>query len=150
MTYTLHHGDCFEVLRTLPSNSVDAIVTDPPAGIAFMGKEWDKDKGGRAEWVTWMTSIAKECLRVLKPGGHALVWALPRTSHWTGWAWEDAGFEPRDKLAHLFGSGFPKNHAIGKAIDREAGAVREVVGENPNSKPNMVRVAAAVMACFKS
>jgi site-specific DNA-methyltransferase (adenine-specific) len=64
-TYTLHHGDCLDVLRTLDANSVDAIVTDPPAGIAFMGKEWDEDKGGRAAWMAWMTEVATECLRVL-------------------------------------------------------------------------------------
>jgi hypothetical protein len=77
MGYTLHHGDCLAVLRSLPECSVDAVVTDPPAGIAFMGKAWDKDKGGRAQWVAWMTEVAAECLRVIKPGGHALVWALP-------------------------------------------------------------------------
>ena len=80
-------GDCLEVLKTLPEDSVDAIVTDPPAGIAFMGKEWDQDKGGRNAWIAWMSQVAGECLRVIKPGGHALVWALPRTSHWTGMAW---------------------------------------------------------------
>lgn len=121
-------GDCLEILKTLESNSVDAIVTDPPAGIAFMGKEWDKNKGGRRQWIEWMTQVAEECLRVIKPGGHALVWAIPRTSHWTGTAWEDAGWECRDKLYHCFGSGFPKSLAIGKAIDKMAGAEREVVG----------------------
>jgi len=126
--YTLHHGDCLAVLKTLEANSLDAIVTDPPAGIAFMGKEWDEDKGGRTAWMAWMTEVATACLRVLKPGGHALVWALPRTSHWTGAAWEDAGFEVRDKVYHAFGSGFPKSHNISKAIDREAGATREVIG----------------------
>jgi len=126
--FTLHHGDCLKVLKTLPSCSVDAIVTDPPAGIAFMGKEWDTDKGGRDAWIAWMQSIARECLRVIKPGGHALVWALPRTSHWTGMAWENAGWEPRDKVVHLFGTGFPKSLNVSKAIDKAAGAEREVVG----------------------
>lgn len=109
----LLQGDCLDVMRGLPDNSVDAIVTDPPAGIAFMGKDWDKDKGGRHAWIAWMESVARECLRVLKPGGHALVWAIPRTSHWTGLAWEEAGFEPRDKLYHCFGSGFPKSLNLG-------------------------------------
>lgn len=113
MANQLLHGDCLEVMRGLPDNSVDAIVTDPPAGISFMGKDWDKDKGGRAAWVAWMESVARECLRVLKPGGHALVWAIPRTSHWTGMAWEDAGWEPRDKIYHCFGSGFPKSLNLG-------------------------------------
>ncbi|NJL54400.1 site-specific DNA-methyltransferase [bacterium] len=123
----VHHMDALRFLRALADNSVDAIVTDPPAGIAFMGHVWDKDKGGRRQWTAWMTAIAEECLRVLKPGGHALVWALPRTSHWTGGAWEDAGFEVRDKVYHLFGHGFPKSRDISKAIDREAGAVRKKI-----------------------
>jgi site-specific DNA-methyltransferase (adenine-specific) len=116
----LRLGDCLEVLKTLPHGSVDAIVTDPPAGIGFMGKEWDKDKGGRDRWVAWMRDIAAECLRVLKPGGHALVWAIPRTSHWTATAWEDAGFEIRDRVAHVFGSGFPKSLDVSKALEAHA------------------------------
>jgi site-specific DNA-methyltransferase (adenine-specific) len=116
MRFTLHHGDCLKVLKTLPSCSVDAIVTDPPAGIAFMGKEWDTDKGGRDAWIAWMQSVAQECLRVVKHGGHALVWALPRTSHWTGMAWENAGWEPRDKILHLFGTGFPKSLNVGGGL----------------------------------
>jgi site-specific DNA-methyltransferase (adenine-specific) len=118
-------GDCLEAMRGMEPNSVDAIVTDPPAGISFMGKEWDKDKGGRGQWIAWMTEIAAECLRVIKPGGHALVWALPRTSHWTATAWEDAGFEVRDRIAHVFGSGFPKSLDVSKAIDKAAGKERE-------------------------
>lgn len=117
----LIQGDCLEVLKTLPADSVDSIVTDPPAGISFMGKEWDKDKGGRDAWIAWMTEIAKECLRVIKPGGHALVWAIPRTSHWTGTAWEQAGWEPRDKVYHAFGSGFPKSLDVGKKSDKWEG-----------------------------
>jgi site-specific DNA-methyltransferase (adenine-specific) len=128
MKFELHHGDCLDVLKTLADCSVDAIVTDPPAGIAFMGKEWDRDKGGKADWIQWMQSVADQCLRVIKPGGHALVWAIPRTSHWTGTAWEDAGWQPRDKIYHVFGSGFPKSLDVSKAIDKAAGAEREVVG----------------------
>ena len=115
--FTLHHGDCLKVLCTLPSCSVDAIVCDPPAGIAFMGKDWDKDKGGRDAWIAWMQSVARECLRVIKHGGHAIVWALPRTSHWTGMAWENAGWEPRDKIVHLFGTGFPKSLDVSASIE---------------------------------
>ena len=81
-----------------------------------MNKEWDEDRGGRKEWIEWMTKVMKECLRVLKPGAHALVWALPRTSHWTATALEDAGFEIRDIITHHFGSGFPKSLNVGKAI----------------------------------
>ncbi|MGI9159775.1 MAG: DNA-methyltransferase [Saprospiraceae bacterium] len=127
---TLYLGDCLDVLATLPAESVDAIVTDPPAGIAFMGKHWDQDKGGRDAWIAWMQDVAAECLRVLKPGGHALVWAIPRTSHWTGQAWEQAGWQPRDKIYHAFGSGFPKSLDISKALDKMAGAEREVIGPN--------------------
>jgi len=122
-------GDCLEVMRGMDANSVDSIVTDPPAGIAFMSKSWDGDKGGRHQWVAWLSEIMGEGLRVLKPGGMALVWALPRTSHWTAWALEDAGFEVRDCVYHVFGSGFPKSLDISKAIDKSAGAEREVVGK---------------------
>ena len=124
----IHHGDCLEVLRTLESDSLDSLVTDPPAGIAFMGKDWDKDKGGRTEWIAWMTEVMRECLRVLKPGAHGLVWALPRTAHWTATALEDAGFEVRDCVTHLFGTGFPKSLDVSKAIDKAAGAERQKLG----------------------
>ena len=80
-----------------------------------------------------MQLVATECRRVLKPGGHALVWSLPRTSHWTATAWENAGFEPRDRIAHCFGSGFPKSADISKMLDKASGAEREVVGLSPHS-----------------
>jgi len=124
-------GDCLEELKKLPDNSVDAIVTDPPAGIGFMGRTWDSDKGGRVQWIDWLTEVMKEGLRVLKPGGHAFVWALPRTSHWTGFALENAGFEVRDCVYHIFGSGFPKSLSIGKAVDKLQGNEREVVDKKP-------------------
>jgi len=113
----LYEGDCLDIMLTLEANSVDSIVTDPPAGISFMGKEWDKNKGGRDNWIKWMEEIAIECLRVIKPGGHALVWSIPRTSHWTATAWENAGWEPRDKIYHCFGTGFPKSLDISKNLD---------------------------------
>lgn len=127
-TVSLYLGDCLDVLRTLPDESVDAVVTDPPAGISFMGRDWDGDLGGRDRWIAWHAERLAEAARVLKPGGHALVWALPRTSHWTAMAVEDAGLEIRDCLTHLFGSGFPKSLDVGKAIDKAAGAERKVVG----------------------
>lgn len=129
MSYQLHHGDCLAILPTLEDCSVDAIVADPPAGIAFMGKAWDRDKGGKTEWIDWMFEVALQCRRVIKPGGHALVWAIPRTSHWTGSAWEDAGWQVRDKIYHVFGSGFPKSLDVSKAIDKAAGAERAGTGE---------------------
>jgi hypothetical protein len=111
-------GDSLEILKQLPSDSIESLVTDPPAGIGLLGLEWDNNKGGRQEWISWMTAILTECHRVLKPGSHGFVWAIPRTSHWTATALENAGFQIKDIITHLFGSGFPKNCAIDKAIDR--------------------------------
>jgi len=119
-------GDAARVGDVLAPNSVDAIVTDPPAGIGLMGREWDSDKGGRDAWVAWLADVMREALRVLKPGGHALVWALPRTSHWTATALEDAGFEIRDVVLHLFGTGFPKSLDVPQAIDKQRGNLDEV------------------------
>jgi len=125
---TLHIGDCRDVLATMDADSVDAIVTDPPAGIHFMGRDWDSNKGGRDEWVSWLAGVMREALRVAKPGAHALVWSLPRTSGWTHRALEDAGWEVRDAITHITGQGFPKSLDIGKALDKMAGADREVIG----------------------
>ena len=100
--YTLHHGDCLDVLSTMADNSVDAIVTDPPYGLSFMGKKWDYDVPATEVWV--------ECLRVLKPGGHLLAFAGTRTQHRMAARIEDAGFEIRDMIAWVYGSGFPKSH----------------------------------------
>ena len=124
----IHHGDCLEVMQEMNDNTVDSLVTDPPAGIAFMGKAWDTDRGGRDDWIEWMTTIMQEAKRVMKPGAHGLVWAIPRTSHWTATALENAGFEIRDVVTHLFGTGFPKSQNIGKAIDKAAG-VERVLGK---------------------
>lgn len=109
MSVNIRHGDCLEVLRTLPADSVDAVVTDPPAAIGFMGKSWDKDKGGRQQWVAWLAEIMTETRRAMKPGAYALVWALPRTSHWTGCAIEDGGLLIQDRISHIFSTGFPKS-----------------------------------------
>jgi site-specific DNA-methyltransferase (adenine-specific) len=110
---TILVGDCRDVMATMDADSVDAVVTDPPAGIAFMAKSWDSDKGGRDAWVTWLTGVMREAFRVAKPGAHAVVWALPRTSGWTHRAIEDAGWEIRDCITHHFGSGFPKSLNVG-------------------------------------
>jgi len=114
-------GDALANMRKLSDESIDSLVTDPPAGISFMGSKWDGAKGGRDEWITWLQEILAEALRTLKPGGHALVWALPRTSHWTATAIEDAGFEIRDVITHHFGTGFPKSHNVGNSIDKMLG-----------------------------
>lgn len=108
MTFELYFGDCVETMAGWPENSVDAIVTDPPAGIGFMNRKWDSDRGGRDFWVQWFTTVAKEMHRLLKPGAWGFVWAIPRTSHWTAWGLEDGGFAIRDINHHLFGTGNPK------------------------------------------
>ena len=110
MTHQLHHGDCLEVLRSMPNCSVDSIVTDPPYGLSFMGKKWDYDVPSVEVWV--------ECLRVLKPGGHLLAFAGTRTQHRMAVRIEDAGFEIRDMIAWVYGSGFPKSLDVSKAIDK--------------------------------
>lgn len=121
------HGDAAIVLRIFDPNTFDSMVTDPPAGIHFMGKDWDSSKGGRDKWIDWLHGVMLEAFLVMKPGAHGLVWALPRTSHWTATALEDAGFEVRDIITHLFGSGFPKSLDVSKAIDKQFGVEREVV-----------------------
>lgn len=106
---------------------------NPTASRGFAnGITLDSSKRGREAFISFLTSIMREALRVLRPGGHAFVWALPRTSHWTAMALEDAGFEIRDVLAHLFGSGFPKSHNISAAIDKHLHAERKVVGMRTN------------------
>lgn len=205
---TLHHGDCRDILAQLPDNSVDSIVTDPPYGIEFMGKQWDafapevapttaartgsklqRNDGGinansvlhgrplphfggnrprthrctacgkrdqfrnphacdstpGARWESillnehgapgaaigfqqWCEQWARECLRVLKPGGHLLAFGGTRTYHRLACAIEDAGFDIRDSIHWVYGSGFPKSLNVSKQIDKQAGAVREVVG----------------------
>jgi len=127
MTFALHEGDVLDVLQTLPAESFDGLLSDPPAGISFMGKAWDGDKGGRDQWIAWLAGVMREALRVLRPGAHVLVWALPRTSHWTATAIEDAGFEVRDVICHLFGSGFPKSSNVSKMIDAANGDERAMV-----------------------
>ena len=155
-------GDCVEVMKSLPDNSVDSVVTDPPYGLEFMGKEWDapwkksgsfngnieetaESAGGVSKFANhrvryqkglapmlgfqlWATEWAVECLRVLKPGGHILAFGGSRTWHRLAVAVEDAGFELRDSIAWIYGSGFPKSLDVSKAIDKRAGAEREVVG----------------------
>lgn len=126
MKFRLLLGDSLKKLKDLEDNSIDAVVTDPPYGLAFMGKKWDYDVPSVDLW--------REVLRVLKPGGHLLSFGGTRTYHRMVVNIEDAGFEIRDQIQWLYGSGFPKSHDISKAIDKQAGAERKVVGENPNNR----------------
>ncbi len=117
---TLYCGDCRDVIASLSAESLSSVVTDPPYGLAFMGKKWDYDVPPVEVW--------QECLRALKPGGHLLAFAGTRTQHRMAVRIEDAGFEIRDIIAWVYGSGFPKSLDVSKAIDKAAGELREVVG----------------------
>jgi len=117
------HGNSLEVLKTLEDNSVDSIVTDPPYELGFMGKKWD------STGIAYNVDLWKECLRVLKPGGHLLAFGGTRTYHRMTCAIEDAGFEIRDCIMWIYGSGMPKSHDISKAIDKRAGVERAKIGE---------------------
>jgi DNA modification methylase len=118
-------GDCIEGMRGIADASVDAIVTDPPYELGFMGKSWD------ASGIAYQVELWRECLRVLKPGGHMLAFSGSRTYHRMVVAIEDAGFEIRDQIMWVYGSGFPKSLDVSKAIDKAAGVEREVVGVRP-------------------
>jgi site-specific DNA-methyltransferase (adenine-specific) len=129
-------GDCLDKLKELDDNSVDSIVTDPPYGIAFMAKKWDYDVPSQAIW--------EECMRVLKPGGHLLSFAGSRTYHRMAVRIEDAGFEIRDQIMWIYGSGFPKSHDVGKNIEKikvggkanltQVGTKKGLVATNHNDK----------------
>ena len=170
---TVHHGDCVEVMRALPAESVDSVVTDPPYGIRFMGQAWDgadierrtkrnHGNGGHPSasveagrysrtlaasrsFQEWCAEWAQEALRVLKPGGFLLAFGGPRTWHRLACAIEDAGFEVRDNIAWLYGSGFPKSVNVARAIDARLGdlAARPVRGEKTVPDATLVRPAFA-------
>lgn len=165
--FQIHNGDCAEVMASMESDSVDAIVTDPPYGLAFMGAKWDSFNGGsgsqtvserqaegrryadenkgapcyanshgkkvtQSEMVAFqhaMTPIFEEALRVAKPGAHLLCFGGTRTFHRMACAIEDAGWEIRDCIMWVYGSGFPKSMDVAKAIDKSTGYVGEVIGE---------------------
>lgn len=125
----LRLGDCLEVMPTLPENSVDTIITDPPYGLEFMGKDWDKGVPGAHFW--------QAAMRVAKPGALLLAFGGTRTWHRLACAIEDAGWEIRDTIMWVYGSGFPKSHDISKAIDREAGCFVEGA-LSPNTRAGVV------------
>jgi site-specific DNA-methyltransferase (adenine-specific) len=130
---TIYHSHSLFAMMAMRSNSVDSIVTDPPYGLSFMGKKWDYDVPSVQLW--------REALRVLKPGGHLLAFAGSRTYHRMAVNIEDAGFEVRDQIMWIYGSGFPKSHDISKAIDKAAGVEREVVGHKRQGfKPDSNKV----------
>ncbi len=115
----IYNMDCLEGLKLLDDNSVDSIVTDPPYELGFMGKKWD------TTGIAYNVELWQEALRVLKPGGHLLAFGGTRTYHRMVCAIEDAGFEIRDQMQWIYGSGFPKFHDISKAIDKKLGTYVE-------------------------
>jgi len=129
MSARILHGDCREVMATLDAESADAIVCDPPYGLLFMGKGWDHGVPGVEFWT--------EAMRVAKPGAHLLAFGEPRTFHRLACAIEDAGWEIRDCVMWVYGSGFPKSLDVSKAIDKAAGAERPVVGVTRKSIKSM-------------
>lgn len=139
--FNLFEGNCLEVMKTMDSDSIDSIVTDPPYELGFMGKSWD------SSGIAFNVEVWQEALRVLKPGGHLIAFSGSRTYHRMAVAIEDAGFEIRDQIMWVYGSGFPKSHNISKGIDKAAGAEREVVGERKqraNSANSLVPMNASV------
>jgi site-specific DNA-methyltransferase (adenine-specific) len=165
---SVYHGDCLDILPTLPAGSVHAVITDPPYGLEFMGKDWDSfgrtreyrprsgygnsgilphyGRGGHPADVDrfhrrahrafgdWCLTWAEQCLRVLPPGGHLLAFGGSRTWHRLACALEDAGFEIRDTIAWLYGSGFPKSLNVSHAIDKATGVAPTVIGPPPYTR----------------
>lgn len=119
----LINSDCIAAMKEMPDNSVDSVVTDPPYELGFMGKSWD------SSGIAFNVEVWQEALRVLKPGGHLIAFSGSRTYHRMAVAIEDAGFQIRDQIMWIYGSGFPKSLDISKAIDKAAGEERKVIGE---------------------
>jgi DNA modification methylase len=124
MTWQVINGNSAEILKTYPDNSFDCVVTDPPYGINFLGKAWDSNTGDR--------EVYEQCLRVLKPGGHLLAFSAARTYHHLAMTVELCGFEIRDQIMWIYGSGFPKSQDVGRQIQKSLG-VKETVS-NPNHR----------------
>jgi site-specific DNA-methyltransferase (adenine-specific) len=157
MTWNIINGNNTEVLKQYPDNSFDAVVTDPPYGISFLGKDWDSKKATETtskltalhnlpsgmkhtslandlEFQKWMSEVFSECIRVLKPGGHLLAFSAARTYHHMAMAAQFAGFEIRDQIMWIYGSGFPKSQDVGRQIHKKA-----------NGKPDKQRFDPAIM-----
>ena len=111
MTWNIINGNSAEILKTYADNTFDCVVTDPPYGINFLGKSWDSNTGDR--------EVYEQCLRVLKPGGHLLAFSAARTYHHLAMTVETVGFEIRDQIMWIYGSGFPKSQDVGKQIDKK-------------------------------
>lgn len=120
-SWEVRQGDSLEVMRDIPDNSVDSVVTDPPYELGFMGRSWDRSG------IAYRVELWAEVLRVLKPGGHLLAFGGTRTYHRMACAIEDAGFEIRDCIMWLYGTGFPKSVDVSLAIDKALGAVRRTI-----------------------
>ena len=127
--WQLKQGNCKELIKDLEDNSIDSIVTDPPYELGFMGKKWDNSG------IAYDVELWSECLRVLKHGGHLLAFSGSRTYHRMVVAIEDAGFDIRDQIQWVYGSGFPKSHNIGKAIDKMQGDAKQWDGWGTALKP---------------
>lgn len=127
--YSILEGDCLELLKTLEENSVDSVVTDPPYELGFMGKSWD------STGIAFNSDVWKEALRVLKPGGYLLAFSGSRTYHRIAVAIEDAGFEIRDQIMWVYGSGFPKSMNIALALEKKGIDPTDFVGWGTALKP---------------
>lgn len=124
MVYT---GDCIGWMRTIPSNSIHAFISDWPSGKGFMGRAWDKSKGGKKQWTEWMRDVMLESYRVMLPGAYGFAWSSTTTDHWAKNALDDSGFIIVDTVYHMYLTGFPKSHNISMAIDDYLGVEREKV-----------------------
>lgn len=112
-------GDCLTILKDCPDNYCDSLICDPPGGINFMPGQnpWDSDRGGSENWIEWLSLRLQECLRVVKPGGYAAIWSYPRTTHWTGMALEQSGWELRDQIYHCYAQGKGLGNKLKAAIE---------------------------------
>lgn len=130
--FKIYNDNCLNVLKTMEDNSIDSCVTDPPYGLSFMGKLWDYDVPQKEIW--------EQVFRVLKPGAYLLAFFGSRTYHRGVVQIEDAGFEIRDQIMWLYGSGFPKSHNISKAIDKDAGATRKIINTKISKSGGMAHI----------